>query len=231
VKVRCCAPHIYYDNVTYICTECGGNNTEGWGWAHGPRGRWVLDIEEPYLLCSYTYRCNDCEKVNMCSDPRALAALGYDRAQAHDFVPSHRTGMSRRLLTSLSSSITGGMSFSSYTALLQSVWREAYDSKKCTYVGHCTRFAAALDMRETSINGLFGGIQVARRPTRTSLPFPDYTARGINGYNGQVPSRNLLRGFFVRHVRFAHRGPTSYSLSYYYHYYEIGTRPSRHAGD
>jgi hypothetical protein len=56
VKVRCCAPHLYYDNVTYICTKCESKNTEGSGWTHGPRGRWILDIEEPYLLCSYTYR-------------------------------------------------------------------------------------------------------------------------------------------------------------------------------
>jgi hypothetical protein len=124
------------------------------------------------------------------------------------------------LLTSLSSSITGGMSFSSYKALLQSVWREAYDSKKCTYVGHCVRSVTALDMTEASVHGLFGGIRGARPAARSYMRYPDYTSTGINGYNGLVPSSNILRQFFVKHVRFSF--PTSDSVSencvHYIHY-------------
>jgi hypothetical protein len=78
------------------------------------RARFMLDVDEPYLLCSYTYQCKDpsCGRKTMCSDPRSLAFLGYDRVSQYDFILTTKSGISRRLLTSLEWAITGGMSFS-----------------------------------------------------------------------------------------------------------------------
>jgi hypothetical protein len=71
-----------------------------------------LDLDGPYLLASYTYKCTSCGKKSLCSDPCALAHLGYDRACTYDFILTHRLGVSRHLVTSLLWSITSGMSFS-----------------------------------------------------------------------------------------------------------------------
>jgi len=73
----------------------------------------IYDLDGPYLLVSYTYLCMNptCGRKNMCSDPRSLAFLGYDRASQYDFFLTSKSGVSRRLLTSLKCAITGGMSF------------------------------------------------------------------------------------------------------------------------
>ncbi len=49
---------------------------------------------------------------SLCSDPRSLAFLGYDRASQYDFILTAKSGISRAPLTSLEWAITGGMSFS-----------------------------------------------------------------------------------------------------------------------
>jgi hypothetical protein len=73
LPVRCCAPHLQYDNVVYTCVACNGTNTRLDGWTHGPRARLIYDMAQPYLLTSYTYVCMnaDCGRKNMCSDPRS----------------------------------------------------------------------------------------------------------------------------------------------------------------
>jgi hypothetical protein len=73
----------------------------------------IYDLDGPYLLTSYKYLCMNpnCGRKNMCSDPRSLAFLGYDRASQYDFFLTSKSGVSRRLLTSLKCAITGGMSF------------------------------------------------------------------------------------------------------------------------
>jgi hypothetical protein len=203
VKVRCCAPHLLYENVQYTCIKCGSNDCTLDGWTHGPRGRWIMDFDAPYILCSYTYLCNDpdCGKKSMCSDPRSLAFLGFDVSQAHDFVLSHRSGMSRRMLTSLQWSITQGMSFSGFSAMLQAMWRENYDSQRCTYSGQCARLLVSFDARQSAADDMFGGGLPPPATQRAYMPFPSYTSRGVDGYNGLTPSRKLLKMFFINWVR------------------------------
>ncbi len=201
-KVRCCAPHLSFADVTYTCIACEGINVRCSGWTHGPRGRWILDHDEPYLLCSYTYTCNDCMKVCMCSDPRALAFLGFDRGQTQDFVLSHRSGISRSLLSYLQWAVTGGMSFSGFLSMVKARWYEVYDSKRCTYAGNCARQTLHFESNQENVEHLFGDTPVTRcSNTPLHTPYPTFTSRGINGYNGLCPSRNLLKMFFVNSVR------------------------------
>jgi hypothetical protein len=73
LPVRCCAPHLQYDDVVYTCVACNGTNTRLDGWTHGPRARLIYDMAQPYLLASYSYVCMnpDCGRKNMCSDARS----------------------------------------------------------------------------------------------------------------------------------------------------------------
>ena len=89
-KVRCCAPHLQFDGVRYTCIACRSSDCKLKGWSHHPKARFVMDFDSPYLLASYTYKCRTCSKTSMCSDPRSLAFLGYDRAQTFDFHLTHR---------------------------------------------------------------------------------------------------------------------------------------------
>jgi hypothetical protein len=89
-KVRCCAPHLQFDGVRYTCIACRSSDCKLKGWSHHPKARLVMDFDSPYLLASYTYKCLTCSKTSMCSDPRSLAFLGYDRAQTYDFYLTHR---------------------------------------------------------------------------------------------------------------------------------------------
>ena len=89
-RLRCCAPHLQFDGVRYTCIACRSSDCTLQGWSHHPKARLVMDFDTPYLMASYTYKCRMCRKISMCSDPRSLAFLGYDRAQTYDFCLSHR---------------------------------------------------------------------------------------------------------------------------------------------
>jgi hypothetical protein len=104
--------------------------------------------------------------------------------------------MSRRMLTSLKWSITGGMSFSGYRAMLEAMLREEYDSKKCAYVGRHAREQVGRDAaRGLVVNDANVTINFQQRR------FPEFESEGIDGYNGHIPSRPYLKSVFVSSIQ------------------------------
>jgi hypothetical protein len=97
--------------------------------------------------------------------------------------------MSRRMLTSLKWSITGGMSFSGYRPMLEAMLREEYDSKKCAYVGRHAREQVGRDAaRNLVVNDANVTINSQRRR------FPEFESEGIS---------TILENVFVSSIQAA----------------------------
>ena len=79
------------------------------------------------------------------------------------------------------------------------MYHETYDIQRCAYSGHCAR-RLKCNREDCDQDDLFPCVQ--RFPTEPQFkPFPSFGSRGINGYNGFVPSRQYLRNVFVAAVQ------------------------------
>ena len=79
------------------------------------------------------------------------------------------------------------------------MYHEAYDVQRCAYSGLCARRLKP-NREDCDQDDLFPSLQ--RFPSETQFkPFPSFGSRGINGYNGSVPSRQFLRNVFVASVQ------------------------------
>jgi hypothetical protein len=91
--------------------------------------------------------------------------------------------------------------------MLTALWRERYDSKQCRYVGHCARLVVEQDSRESKTAEMLQQFyQQPQIPMHTPAHpvhcmFPAFETRGVDGYNGIMPSRSLLESFFVTSVQ------------------------------
>jgi hypothetical protein len=83
LKLRCVAPHLQFDNISYTCIRCHSSDVILKGWTHSPSARIILDIEEPYLLAAYTYECKTCGK------PSFLFCLLKLLLLLHRYMPLH----------------------------------------------------------------------------------------------------------------------------------------------
>ncbi len=85
--------------------------------------------------------------------------------------------------------------------MLTALWRERYDSKQCRYVGNCARLVVEHDSRESRTAEMLQQFyQQPQIPMHTHAHpvhcmFPAFETRGVDGYNGIMPSRSLLESF------------------------------------
>ncbi|KAF7369576.1 hypothetical protein MVEN_00288100 [Mycena venus] len=170
-------------DFNFRCIFCGSANMSDYGWNRNPVARWVVNLDSCYFILSRRVRCesSSCHKSRSLYEDKLLAQLPKHLANKFPAFLTHRSGIDKKVLTLIRSSIAHALTSNAWERIFQELHVRNRDLAEQAYL-HALKGCSPLQLPEKLI------------------PFSSFHDK--KGFAGFTPSRWYINSVYVDHMSY-----------------------------